>query len=86
MSGAVAHAVQATALVQPDAFARTSFIVDEIDQTVMAAVGQVVKLKAGRRERNAADMRAALAELQRLFSQASQMAGVTSRVLPQEGQ
>lgn len=69
------------ALEQPDMFTRSIYIVTEIEDAVLGIVGQAVKLKVGRETKDAAAMRAALAEIATLQVQSSNLCLSLDRVL-----
>lgn len=73
-------AVTADPLRQPDVFERTTFIVLEIEDAAIKALGQIIALKAARAGKDAAGMRAATADIKRLLGQAGQMLDTVDRV------
>lgn len=82
----VAHAITAHSetlapLRQPDAFERTSYLVQQIDEAALAVVAQCVKLKASRVSGDAAGMRDAAAAIISLTGQNVAMCETIQRVI-----
>jgi hypothetical protein len=79
------EATERAALVQPNVFARSIFMVCEIEEISTKAAGLVFDLKLARASNDLAGMSAALKKLSETFAQGALLARCLSTVVDKEG-